>query len=182
MPDDVTIVDASMPVDSSEPTLVADPLADLLLSTVAIIVLAMIAILPTLPRHHSQAKPKSSITGLPDTSTFRVGGQDVEPMVATAAGLITLSSNRDLIPIGHMFFDKGLVAKLEDMRRLNQPLVLLIEPSGSETAFQFEVLANRHGPKRITQVRLDTDCGHAKSAAVEPYCNVQASQAEGARP
>jgi hypothetical protein len=154
-----------------ELTPVADPLADLLLSAVAIIVLAMIAIIPTLPRHHtSQGDPQHSIGGFPADSSFRMQGREVEPLVATAAGLMIASRPARLIPVGSIFFDQGLVATLERMRRADETIVLLIEPDGFETAFQFEVIANRHGPKRMRQLRLEAECRPATSEQLPLDC------------
>jgi hypothetical protein len=159
----------------SEFTPVADPLADLLLSAVAIIVLAMIAILPTLPRHFtSQDSPKdnpaNSVPGFPQNSSFRLEGREVEPLVATERGLIIGGRPGRVIPVGRVFFDEGLVATLERMRRLDETVVLLIEPDGFETAFQFEVIANRHGPRRMRQIRLDSECGYGRSEPLASYC------------
>ena len=156
-------------------TPVADPLADLLLSAVAIIVLAMIAILPTLPRHFtSQDNPKdnptSSVPGFPENSTFRLEGREVEPLVATERGLVIGGRPRRVIPVDRVFFDESLVATLERMRRMDETVVLLIEPNGLETAFQFEVVANLHGPKRMRQIRLDSECGHLNSEHRAPHC------------
>ena len=152
------------PRPDGEPTPVADPLADLLLSAVAIIVLAMIAILPTLPRHHSpQGDPQNAIGGFPADSSFRMRGREIEPLVATGAGLVIGSRPPRLVPVGSIFFDQGLVATLEQMRRTDETIVLLIQPNGFETAFQFEVIANLHGPKRMRQIRLDAECSHATS-------------------
>jgi hypothetical protein len=150
---------------------VADPLADLLLSAVAIIVLAMIAILPTLPRHTtSQGDPASSIGGFPHDSSFRINGRAIEPLVATAEGLVIAGRPVRLIPVGGIFFDKGLVATLEQMRGMDETVVLLIEPNGFETAFQFEVIASQHGPKRMRQIRLDSGCSHLKSEQLLLNC------------
>jgi hypothetical protein len=163
------------PRPESELTPVADPLADLLLSAVAIIVLAMIAILPTLPRHYTpQDNPKenqtSSVPGFPESSSFRLEGREVEPLVATERGLVIASQPRRLIPVGRVFFDDGLIATLERMRSLGETIVLLIEPNGFETAFQFEVMANLHGPKRMRQIRLDSECSQEKSEHLALNC------------
>ena len=160
-----------LPSLDGELTPVADPLADLLLSAVAIIVLAMIAILPTLPRHHiPQGDPQNSVGGFPADSSFRMRGREVEPLVATAEGLVIGSRPPRLVPVGSIFFDQGLVATLEQKRRVDETIVLLIEPNGFETAFQFEVIANLHGPKRMRQIRLDSECSHATSEQLLLHC------------
>jgi hypothetical protein len=163
------------PRPESEFTPVADPLADLLLSAVAIIVLAMIAILPTLPRHFTSPdnpnhNPANSVPGFPENSSFRLEGREVEPLVATERGLVIGGRPPRVIPVGRVFFDESLVATLERMRRLDETAVLLIEPNGLETAFQFEVVANRYGPKRMRQIRLDSECSHLNSEHRAPQC------------
>jgi hypothetical protein len=162
------------PRPESEFTPVADPLADLLLSAVAIIVLAMIALLPTLPRHLTSQdnanNPANSVPGFPENSSFRLDGHEVEPLVATERGLVIGGRPPRVIPVGRVLFDESLVATLEQMRRLDETVVLLIEPNGLETAFQFEVVANRHGPKRMRQIRLGSACSDGSSGHVAPAC------------
>jgi hypothetical protein len=176
-------VSRTSPPVESEHTLVADPLADLLLSTVAIVVLAMIAILPTLPHHSTpQGHPTSSVAGDPENGSFRLEDRAVEPLVATERGLIIWSQVPREIPIDRIFFDESLVARLKRMRSMDDTLVLLIEPNGSEAAFQFEVIANLHGPKKMRQVRLYSECGHAKSEPLPSYCGELARWAQGRHP
>jgi hypothetical protein len=158
------------PRPESELTPVADPLADLLLSAVAIIVLAMIAILPTLPRHFTpqdkdnpKDNPTSSVPGFPANSSFRLEGREVEPLVASERGLVIGGRPPRVIPVGRVFFDESLIETLERMRRMDETIVLLIEPNGFETAFQFEGIANLHGPRRMRQIRLESNCSHPKS-------------------
>jgi hypothetical protein len=50
------------------------------------------------------------------------------------------------------------------MRDAGETIVLLIDPNGYETAFQFEVMANRYGPTKMRQIRLESEC------SVERYC------------
>jgi hypothetical protein len=163
------------PRPESELTPVADPLADLLLSAVAIIVLAMIAILPTLPRHFTsqdnlKGNPTSSVAGFPENSRFRLDGREVEPWVASERGLVIGGRPPRVIPVGRVFFDEGLIETLERMRRLDETIVLLIEPNGFETAFQFEGIANLHGPKRMRQIRLESECSHPTAEHLALNC------------
>jgi hypothetical protein len=155
----------------NDSTLAVDPLADLLLSVAAIIIIALIVILPTIPRHPiSAGSSTGSIHGLPQNSSFRLDGRKVGPWVATEQGLATGTSPQDVIPVGRILLDEDLVNKLKRMRDAGETLVLFIDPKGLETSFQFEVIANRYGPKRILQVRLDSDCHHAKSERLARYC------------
>lgn len=155
----------------NESALVVDPLADLLLSVVAIIIIALIVVLPNIPLHPTLGgSPTSSMPWLPKNSDLRLNGHKVEPLVATGRGLMLGGSLSDFIPVGSIFLDEGLVNKLKRMRDADETVVLFIEPNGLETAFQFEVIANRYGPKRILQVRIDSDCNYIKSDRLAAYC------------
>jgi hypothetical protein len=164
-------------VPASEPTLAIDPLADLLFGVVAIVVLAVIVILPTV-NFNSAPKPGTSrFNGESMSSTsFRLDNRPVEPLIATARGLRTGPSPSDFIPLERILDDKGLAAKLMSMRDRREPLVLLIDPDGDEAAFQFEAVASLNGPPRIRQIRLDTGCAYAKSQALIQYCLAQSNQ------
>ena len=154
---------ASIARPDSEPAHIADPLADLLLSVAAIIVLAVIAILPTIPGHSRLRDVQAgSIRSLP--SSFRLQGVAVHPFVAIGQGLVVETASARVIPVDRILFDEGLVATLERMREAGETIVLLIDPTGYETAFQFEVMANRYGPTKMRQIRLESEC------SVERYC------------
>jgi hypothetical protein len=155
----------------NESALVVDPLADLLLSVVAIIIIALIVILPSIPLHPTSTDGlTSSIPGLPQNSGLRLNGRRVEPLVATGQGLTLGESPSEFIPVGRVFLDGNLISKLKRMRDEDETVVLFIEPNGLETAFQFEVIANQYGPKRILQVRVDSDCNYVKSDRLAAYC------------
>ena len=154
---------ASIAQPDSEPAHIADPLADLLLSVAAIIVLAVIAIHPTIPGHSRLRDVQAgSIRSLP--SSFRLQGVVVHPFAAIGQGLVVGAPSARVIPVDRILSDEGLVATLGRMRDGGETFVLLIDPSGYDTAFQFEVMANRYGPAKMRQVRLDSECG------VERYC------------
>jgi len=138
-----------MNFQESEAAPIADPLTDLLLSVAAIIVLAVIAILPTISRHPGSHH---------DRVAFRLEGRAVYPFVAIEQGLIIGAEPSRIIPVDRIFFDDGLIPILERMRATGETIVLLVEPNGFEPAIQFEVIANRHGPGRIHQVRLESPC------------------------
>lgn len=139
--------------DEFDPVLASDPLADLLLSVAAIIVLAVLAILPSLPQRTASATEAQ--TG------FQLDGRRVTPWLATSAGLAIDSSPTNLVPLDRMFSDQTLAAALQGMQPANEPLVLFIAPDGSEAAFQFEAIASRHGVRQIRQVRLEPGCERA---------------------
>ena len=97
-------------------------------------------------------------------SNFRLQGLAVHPFAAIGQGLVVEAASARVIPVDRVLSDEGLVATLERMRAAGEAIVLLIDPNGYETAFQFEVMANRHGPKKMRQIRLDSEC------TVERYC------------
>jgi hypothetical protein len=155
---------SSISREESEPTHIADPLADLLLSVAAIIVLAVIAILPTIPGHSTLRDDQSrSIGTVPDKAGFRLQGVAVDPFVAIGQGLVVGPDSSRVIPVDRIFFDEGLVATLQRMRDAGESVVLLVDRNGFETAFQFEVMVNRHGPKVMHQVRLEAECSVEQS-------------------
>jgi len=155
-----------MHLQENEATPIADPLADLLLSVAAIIVLAVIAILPTITSragsHHDRVE-------------FRLEGRAVYPFVAIERGLIVGEAPSRVIPVDRIFFDEGLVSTLERMRTTGDAVVLLVEPNGFEPAIQFEVIANRHGPRGLHQIRLESPCDMTR------YCRDLIPQPEDQR-
>jgi hypothetical protein len=155
-----------------ETTHIADPLADLLLSVAAIIVLLVIAIFPTLSHRAASkaflASPGDSSRQMP---RFLLQGREIEPFVATEQGLLVGRSARRTIPVDSVFVDGDLVAMLERMRDADEALVLLIESNGLEAAFQFEVVANRHGPREMRQIRLDPGCRFPQADLTEVECH-----------
>jgi hypothetical protein len=147
-----------------ESTHIADPLADLLLSVAAIIVLAVIAIFPTI-RSHSTLRDDEARRVVPAKVNFRLHGLSIDPFVAIGQGLVVGADSSRVIPVDRIFLDDGLAGTLERMRAAGKDVVLLIEPDGFETAFQFEVMANRHGAKRMHQIRLESECN------IDRYCH-----------
>ncbi|PDT90813.1 hypothetical protein CO669_07505 [Bradyrhizobium sp. Y36] len=149
-----SILDTVTPAaDEFDPVLASDPLADLLLSVAAVIVLAVLAILPSLPQRDAAATEAEA--------GFQLDGRRVTPWLATGAGLAIDGSRTDPVPLDRMFSDQSLAAALQVMQRSDGPLVLFIAPDGNEAAFQFEAIASRHGIRQIHQVRLEPGCERA---------------------
>jgi hypothetical protein len=155
--------------ESNEPAHAADPLADLLLSAAAIIVIAVIAVLPILPRHSMPQRDQSR--AWQNNVVFRLGDREVEPFIATERGLIVGRSSPRMIPVDKIFFDQALPGILEEMRKADEPVVLLIESNGFETVFQLEAIASRHGPARMRQIRIDSECQFARMERVASRCS-----------
>jgi hypothetical protein len=165
-----TLASATLPVprQDHEPAHAADPLADLLLSAAAIIVIAVIAVLPILPRHSMPQRDLSRASQ--NNVVFRLGDREVEPFIATERGLIVGPSSPRMIPVDKIFFDQTLPGILEQMRKADDAVIVLIEPNGLETAFQLEAIVSRHGPGRMRQVRIDSECHFARMESVASHC------------
>ena len=154
-----------------EPAHVTDPLADLLLSAAAIIVIAVIHSMPQRDLSH----------GFQNSVVFRVGDRKVDPFIATEQGLIVGRSSSRMIPVDKIFFDEVLPGVLEEMRKAKEAVVVLIEPNGFETAFQLEAIASRHGPGRMRQVRIDSECQFARMGRVASRCDDLLRRLRGGR-
>jgi len=73
----------------SETAYIADPLADLLLSIGAVVILIVIAIFPTIPRHSTfHAHSASTLRASAKHFIFRFEGREVDPLIAAERGLV----------------------------------------------------------------------------------------------
>jgi len=168
---------------STEPTLAIDPLADLLLSLVAIVVLAVIVILPAVQRDGARSHaPRQPAASAPSHQVFRLAGRTIEPLVATSQGLRTGPAPEDIVAVDRILDDGALAARLQRMRDEGATLLLVIDPDGAEAAFQFEAVASLHGPPRIRQVRRDPACTHLRSATLARDCAARSDRAGDAMP
>jgi hypothetical protein len=168
MRDPLSPTPASIRPDDIGFALHIDPLSDLLLSVAAIIVLAVIVVLPA-------ARFSVSTAGkLPDHPQMTFQGQAIQPLFATPHGLRMGSGTADTIPADRILDDQRLAARLQHMREAGEALLLVIEPEGFEAAFLFEAVTSIHGPKRSWQIRLDTACGNQNSMPLELLCGISA--------
>jgi hypothetical protein len=110
---------------------------------------------------------------------FRLGDREVEPFIATERGLIVGRSSPRMIPVDKIFFDQALPGILEEMRKADEAVVVLIEPNGFETAFQLEAIASRHGPGRMRGI--NSKCQFAKIEAVASHCDDLLRRLRGGR-
>jgi len=155
----------------SETAYIADPLADLLLSIGAVVILIVIAIFPTIPQHStSHARSAGTLRVSPKQFIFRFAGREVDPLIAAERGLVIGGPSPPVVPVDRIFLDESLVATLEQMRNAGEPVILLIEPDGLETAFQLEIVAGRHGPRRMRVTRLVSNCNPTKSDVFALNC------------
>jgi hypothetical protein len=140
--------------------LAVDPLADLLFNMVAIIVIAVIVILPTV-----DATP-----GVRAPSGFKLDGRSAQTLVATAAGVRLGAGASQLVALRQVLSDEDLARRLERIRDQGDPLLVLIEPDGMEAAFLLETVVSDHGPVQFHQVRLDRACAFANSEQGRAIC------------
>ncbi len=134
---------------------VFDPLADLFFSVVAIVVLAVIVILPSVRLDMEAAR-------LPQPEReLRIDGNVTDPIRATATGIV-YGSQHVTVPLDAIGEDAGLAGALRAARSHALPVVVLIEPDGGEAAFQLEPVLAREGPATVTEVRLAGDCSHVR--------------------
>jgi hypothetical protein len=150
------------------PAFVFDPLADLFFSVVAIVVLAVIIILPTVRLQAFQAKPDSP-------PNFEIDGRTATAIRATAAGLILGSTGETRVALDAIGDDAVLTATLGRTVQAGAPLVVLVEPDGDEADFQLEPMLARAGVKSVTKVRLDPSCDHMRQRTETASCRVLAS-------
>lgn len=139
-----------------------DPLADLLFTLIAAVLPAILLLAPLSDgvRHAVEREATRRTAQAREGTTLR--GAPVHPVVARAAGL---SVDGRFVPLDHIDDDPGLVAALDGMRAAHQPLLLLIEPDGGESAFLFEPVAAAHAPSRFDEVRLTSPCADADETA-----------------
>ena len=112
---------------------------------------------------------------------FRLGGREVESFIATERGLIVRHSSLRKIPVDKIFFDQALPGILGEVRKADKALVVFIEPNGFETAFQLEAIISRHGPRRMRQVRIDSECQFARIEGVASDCGDLLRRLRGGR-
>ncbi len=153
-------------IDRSAVTpLAVDPLADLLFNLVAIIVIAVIVILPTVDITRKVRTPTSV--------EFKIDGRTAKTLVATSEGIRSGAGASEFVALNHILDDEQFAMRLDRMRNRNDVLLVLIEPDGLEAAFLFESVASVHGPAQFRQVRLDFACTYARSAHGAEICPEQ---------
>lgn len=155
----------------------SDPLADLMFTMIAIVLLALIILLPLAGVASLRSTQPLSAQKL-QQSKLVVGGQSAVTIAASDQGLSLPGHVDHLIGLDAIGHDPQLRHLLEGARDRGAPLVLLIDPKGSEAAFELEPVMAAHGPKQIYQVRLDSACGAALSAALRQSCGGGADRLE----
>lgn len=117
-----------------------DPLADLLLGLIAIVV-PLVGLLLA-----SGAGSGKTGAGTPEPGEMLV--------IAAAADGLHLPSDGSHVPRDRILDDAALAARLLRSRDGGPPILLRIETDGLESAFLFDAVAARHGPPTIRQQRI----------------------------
>jgi hypothetical protein len=146
------------------PTIVFDPLSDLFFSIVAIVVLAVIIILPTVRLEASQPDPVAN------PRRMQINGVDVTPLRAAVDGVHYGPDGGQFASLSDIADDRNLAASIKRAVAAGVPLVILIDPDGDESAFQLEPLLAQSGVGTVTQVRLDWTCAAEGAARPQGTC------------
>lgn len=140
-----------------------DPFADLLFALVAAVLPAILVLLPVV--HQAAQSPG----GHQPKDAVMVRGQPAQPILARADGLL-VAEDGGAVPLDRIPDDPALRALLLRLREAGQPLLLIVEPNGLESAFAFEPVAAAYGPARIEQVRARFTCDAAQEPALARAC------------
>lgn len=150
-----------------------DPLGDLLLSVAAILVLATIVMLPLVDQMRAPAED-SAEAPTPQSSPLDRG---LQPLLATRFGLRFGRASADIATVDKILDDARLFARLEEIRRANADILLLIDPDGLESAFVFDAVARSYVTGKIIQIRLSQPCSEIRTGALAGFCRGEAANA-----
>lgn len=163
--------------DAEEQEQPLDPLSDLLFGLVAIVIPAVAVMMPlmqvaagALPERERQAVV--SFLG----NKFVVDGKSASSILLGKDGLRLQAEGDQLVTLDRILDDPRLVAHLEQTKRREQPLLLLIEPDGQEAAFLLETVLAARGPSRVFQVRIDSACSFIHNPALFENCSAASSR------
>lgn len=155
--------------DAADRDLPSDPLADLMFTMIAIVLLALIILLP-LASFSSPTQSHSKSARRLENARFAIGSKSAVAITASARGLRLPGGGARLIGLDAIAGDAALQKLLTRARDRGSPLVVLITPKGSEAAFELEPLLSAYGPKQVYQVRLDQACLYARSTILKQAC------------
>ena len=160
----------------------ADPLGDLLLSVAAILMLAIILILPLsahLPSRTIEQAPSSEAASSEDIAAKQVDElwRLREPIIllANKDGLRFGAAPLDYISVDGILNEQSLSNKYRDLEPSDRSTILFIEPDGFESAFLFEAIARHFIGVKITQIRLRRRCDALRSFKLKRLCSFGAS-------
>lgn len=140
------------------PDLLAGLHADLMFTLAAMLLPALLALLPA---------PRSASASVEPAA--RDPRQDAT-IVAGPEGLRLLWLGDRRVPVAAVPEDAGLRAGLADLRAAGTSLRVLIEPAGLESAFLLEPILAAHGPAAVTQIRATAACVAARDRLLVRLC------------
>lgn len=158
------------PDKDDDAALRSDPLADLMFTMIAIVLLALILVLPFALVGGAQSAGSPGRGSLDDVR-FKLRGQSALWIVATRSGLVIEGRKAPArIGIDAIGTSQGLRARLVKARAAKRPLIFLVADDGLEAAFATEPIIAALGPIDFYQIRLDRSCRAARSAAARRLC------------
>lgn len=153
--------------DSGAFAMLADPQADLFFTLVAVMLPAILLLLPAARMaDDAPAQRTQQMTETLARAGVNLDGVPAQLFIARADGVAFGPDGATVTALDAVQDDPALRAALSAaaLRQADPPL-LLIEPGGEEAAFLFETLAAAYGPDRIAQVRLERGCAGLRGAA-----------------
>jgi hypothetical protein len=158
-----------MPAEPREGGLagLADPQADLFFTLVAVVLPAILLLLPAARMAQQPERQSAALADAVLTAGAKLHGADAAVFLARRDGVAFGPAGHHRVGLDAMLDDAGLKAALGSVRAAGKPLLLLIEPDGQEAAFLFDGLAAMHGPRSIAQVRLDRGCASVRGPLSE---------------
>ncbi len=149
-----------------------DTLADLMLGLVAVVLLAVIILVPLAdfagkakPAHH--ARLMREINEIPMT----LNGREAISFVATRTGLLLSDGSGKRFGNRAVIDGPELGALLDRLHNTGKAVLLFIEPGGHDSAFHFESRLAREGHTEFAMVRVDPRCRFASEVSAARYCS-----------
>ena len=142
-----------------------DPFADLLFALAAAVLPVILVLLPAI-----HLAVGGSAAREPRRDEVTVDGRPAWIVVAQSGGLLLPSEGGRLVALDAIADDGGLRAALAGLKRDGRPLLLVIEPDGTESAFVLEPVLAAFGSARIEQARATTTCETAGTDALARAC------------
>jgi len=127
----------------------ADPLADLMFTMIAVVLLALIVLLPFVG---APARPLP-VADRAHRNRVVIGGKKAIVLFARVDGLRWGSATAQSVALEAIPNAPSLDRLLRRVRGAGSPLVVSIGPRGSEAAFELEPALARSGPKIVYQIR-----------------------------
>jgi hypothetical protein len=152
-----------------------DPLSDLMFTMIAIVLLALIALLPQILARQTET---SHVRHRPHVlaASYPIDGVDAVPMVASSRG-VRVSGATTAVGIDEILGNPDIVAFLTALKSKKQRLIVAVDPDGSEAAFQLEGVLARAAPQPIFEMRSADGCFSFQTDAAAPAA---CAAAEGA--